>query len=572
MWHPGRQVAQRNTGAGVYRHGTTLSRVSVHEALRIPPVFISVLLLAVCVLATVAPSSACAASSAAQTATPAMNLGVTLSDGAQSTTIAFSGLAMITGNLAAQSFFPPGKVADYWGFQYLRDNDPSDMGHNTSFLTRVSCNVLLTLNDSQIAMLKTLADSQIPQINQYAYDRYPLMMAFRRLMNGNVPSESNGLSPNAVEAASKTLYELDGQISYDRAVVYADIFRSLTTDQRAYLDAMVGKGWSGWPDVTMADVQSKMQGLSPDESVAMMTYAGDLYAWYAGDLTSDVYFCPERQGTYYGGFYIKDAPAIGHEGYSIDEQLTATAGSALCDSSKGYVTPAQAALISSLVDTQRNNLYAGTKNIVQARTDISTALRSLIGATAPSAAQLAAVQATVLAKSDEYGELDGEDNYHNATVFAQLRRSLSAGELTKLMALRTSLMSGTYSDGTPFDFTVCTTPFLYSAVVGDRSTLTPYISNTDGLFQLSATAPVFAHLDRAAGGRGTVITLSGTRFGRARGAGFVLFGATKAGRYLSWSRTQIRCRVPATVAVGPLKIRVWTANGTSNGRSFRVTR
>lgn len=84
------------------------------------------------------------------------------------------------------------------------------------------------------------------------------------------------------------------------------------------------------------------------------TSASDLFSWYAGSVEADVYFCPERQGTYYGGFYIKDAPAIGHEGYSIDEQLTATAGAALSDSSKGYVTQAQAALMSSLVETQKN--------------------------------------------------------------------------------------------------------------------------------------------------------------------------------------------------------------------------
>jgi len=42
----------------------------------------------------------------------------TLSDGAQSTTIAFDGLAFFTGSLGADSFFPPGKVADFWGFQF----------------------------------------------------------------------------------------------------------------------------------------------------------------------------------------------------------------------------------------------------------------------------------------------------------------------------------------------------------------------------------------------------------------------------------------------------------------------
>ncbi len=56
----------------------------------------------------------------------------TLSDGAQRTTLAFAGLGMITGNLDAQSFFPPGNVADYTGFQYLRDNDPDGMGPTPS--------------------------------------------------------------------------------------------------------------------------------------------------------------------------------------------------------------------------------------------------------------------------------------------------------------------------------------------------------------------------------------------------------------------------------------------------------
>jgi len=43
-------------------------------------------------------------------------------------------------------------------------------------------------------------------------------------------------------------------------------------------------------------------------------------------------------------------------------------------------------------------------------------------------------------------------------------------------------MSGTYSDGTPFDFTVCTTPFLYSAAISDPAVLAPYIADADHLF------------------------------------------------------------------------------------------
>jgi hypothetical protein len=194
---------------------------------------------------------------------------------------------------------------------------------------------------------------------------------------------------------------------------------------------------------------------------------------------ADVYFCPERHGTYYGSFYIKDAPAVGHEGYSINEQLTATAGAALCDSSKGYVTASQAADISSLVDTQRNNLYASpTANIVSIRSTIAALLRGLMVSTATSAA----VKTQVLALSATYGELDGENNYHYATVFTRVYSTLTADQKAKLMTLRKSIMSGTYADGTPFDFTFCTTPFLYSSVIKDLNVLAPYIANTDYLF------------------------------------------------------------------------------------------
>ena len=281
-----------------------------------------------------------------------------------------------------------------------------------------------------------------------------------------------------MKQASRDLYLIDGQISFDRALLYANIYNSLDTNQTAYLDAMQGQGFNSWPDVTADQIKSKMQGLPQGTAVAVMTYASDLFSWYAGSIDADVYFCPERQGTYYGGFYIKDAPAVGHEGYSIDEQLTATAGAALCDSSKGYVTLAQAALMSSLVDTQRNNLYAGVTNIVQTRTQIATLLRSLLISTAASNS----VKTQVLELSGIYGDLDGENNYYYATVFAQVHNTLTGSQETNLAALRKSIMSGTYADGTPFDYSDCTTPFLYSSPIADQSTLAPYIANTDYLF------------------------------------------------------------------------------------------
>ena len=407
------------------------------------------------------------------------NLAQTLSDQAQSTTLAFDGLALITGNLDAQSFFPPGKVADYTGFQYLRDNDPDNMGHNTSFLTRIANNVINILNNDQMAQLVTLATAQQQQVDLYGYKRFPLMQAFRRLINGNIPAGSTSLNLNAVKQASRELYLLDGQISFDRALLYANILNSLDATQTARLAAMKGKGFNSWPNIINDQISSKMKALPQGSAVAVMTYASDLFSWYAGSVEADVYFCPERHGTYYGGFYIKDAPAVGHEGYSISEQLTATAGAALSDSSKGYVTKDQATLMSSLVDTQRNNLYASpTTNIVKVRTEIATLLRGLLKSTA-SADE---VKSQVLALSNTYGNLDGENNYAYAAVFAKVYQTLDASQKTNLAGLRRSIMSGTYANGTAFDYSVATTPFLYSQVITNLGFLAPYISNTDYLF------------------------------------------------------------------------------------------
>ena len=112
----------------------------------------------------------------------AYNIEQALSDRAQGMTISFDALGFLTGSLGADSFYPPGKVADFWGFQYLRDNDPSQMGHNTDFLTRAAFNMLYVLTPEQRAQLVTLAEGQVDSINTYGYQRFVLMDAFRRLL------------------------------------------------------------------------------------------------------------------------------------------------------------------------------------------------------------------------------------------------------------------------------------------------------------------------------------------------------------------------------------------------------
>ena len=72
----------------------------------------------------------------------------------------------------------------------------------------------------------------------------------------------------------------------------------------------------------------------------------------------------------------------------------------------------------------------------------------------------AGVKAQVLALSATYGDLDGANNHAYATVFAQVYASLTADQTARLSALRKSIMSGTYADGTAFDFSSSTTSYL----------------------------------------------------------------------------------------------------------------
>jgi hypothetical protein len=72
--------------------------------------------------------------------------------------------------------------------------------------------------------------------------------------------------------------------------------------------------------------------------------------------------------------------------------------------------------------------------------------------------------------------------------------------------------------------------------------------------------------------RDATVTISGTGFGAAQGAGSVKFGAAKCTSYLSWKATQIKCKVPAKAEYGTLKVTVTTVGGVSNAKSCTVKR
>jgi len=373
----------------------------------------------------------------------------TLSDNAQLHTMAFDGIAFITGSLGADSFLPPGKVADFWGFQYLRDNDPDEMGHNTDFLSKAADNVLYILNDRQRAELVALAKKQVSPINEFAYKRFPLMKAFRRLIEGNIPAGARGLDKKAVMDYSAQLYLLDGRISLERARVMGGIIRSLDEKQRNYLDAMAAKGMRSWPEVERQRIEPR---LSRDENVAVMTYAADLFSWYAGSPEKDTYFCPERQATCFGSFFLKDAPAMGKRNYTLGSNVTADMGRGF----RQALTPAQAQKLSGLVDIQRSDL----REIVSTRHAIAVELRRSMKTDTIDSAR-------VMALMKKYGELDGAIVYHYATHFAAVAQSLTPEQKVRLKALRDRQLGDCRLEGA----------YLYSHPIA-----MPEIPGTDFLF------------------------------------------------------------------------------------------
>jgi hypothetical protein len=229
------------------------------------------------------------------------------------------------------------------------------------------------------------------------------------------------------------------------------LINSMNATQKASFDAMVGKGMLEWPKV---EEPSDIRGLDRDVKVAVMTYAADMFSWYAGSVEADVYFCPERHGTYFGSFYLKDIKAMSDPSYAIPTDMTGNLG----DEILAALTTDQAREISGLVDVLKPSLLG----IVDTRRQISIELRKfLAGGTAD--------KASVLTLMQHYGELDGEIIYTLAVTFTQVNNSLTSDQRAKLVAMRQELLG---------DLSHPTGAYLYSQPVP-----MPEIPSSDFLFK-----------------------------------------------------------------------------------------
>ena len=343
-----------------------------------------------------------------------------VSDNAQLHTIAFNGLAFVTGDFGADTFLPPGKVCDFFGFQYMRDIDAAHKGHNPVFLDRVAGNVLKVLDDKQRALFEKAASVEAVKLRELALMRLPLIKAFCRQNDGQIPAGNQGLNKAAVIKYVGDIFAADAEVSYQRAQVFGQVASSLSAQQKEYLSKMKFGDFNTWPAVDMEKYKLP-RGTEKMVNVAYMTFASEFFSWYAGSVKADTYFCPERHGTYFGGFYMKDMPAMGKRDFDISTSVTGDSGKEFLNT----LTEDQRKNITAIPDLQRKDL----KEIIAVRESISKELRKFL-----SGGQ--ADKKAVLALGRRYGELDGEMSYYYATAFAKANRTLTANQRKALVKLR----------------------------------------------------------------------------------------------------------------------------------------
>ncbi len=454
-----------------------------------------------------------------------ISLDQAVSDEAQRKTIAFSGLAFLTGDLCSYTFFPPGKVSDFFGFQYLRDITPNGFGHNTEFAGRISDGVLTILTDAQIQKLVDMANTQAELVDDYGYKRFVMIKAFRRLLDKDLPDGATGLDKSAVTEFTADLYEIDANISYNRADVIGGIVAELTPAQKTELDELLaafntlfentGAGGTiasgDWPEACQNKVDLKDFGLTvSDGPVLVSTYAGQLFSWHHGSIEGDTYFCPERHGTYFGSFYMKDIPPLtATEPVTIDSNLTADMGQAFLDA----LDDTQEGLVTGLVTIQSTDLTA----LVAKRQEVSEKLRLFKDGTS-------VAKDEVVALIRQYGEYEGAMMYHYATNFATVGNTLTEAQEETVMGLRLAYYEG-FSDyqanSNAYD---CSGAWLYASKVA-----MPVIENTDFLFETSSVVD-----------NGAVLTLVSDGFSFTEGPaadanGNLYFSDVSANRIYKWS-------------------------------------
>jgi hypothetical protein len=246
------------------------------------------------------------------------------------------------------------------------------------------------------------------------------------------------------------IFAFDAQLSYQRAQIFGQLAASFTPHQKAWLARMKFGDFNTWPAIDVEKYKLP-RGTEKLVNVAYMTYASEFFSWYAGSVGADTYFCPERHGTYFGGFYMKDMPAMGKRDYDISTSVTGDSGKEFLN----VLTGKQRNSITAIPGLQRKVL----QEIIDLRRAIAMELRKFLKGEQ-------ADKGKVIALGHRYGELDGEMSYYYAAAFATVNQTLTKEQRNALVKLRR------------LDGYTSAPSYIYSAPIREEMTL----SDTDHFF------------------------------------------------------------------------------------------
>ena len=275
------------------------------------------------------------------------------------------------------------------------------MGHNTDFLTRIAENVMRILDTNQMKQMILLAKDQADLYDAFAQKRWIVIKAFGKLLSGRAT-----LQEDSVFGFFANLYEIDANLSYNRALLYGKIANSLSHKQKQAFAKLQFDNSSTWP---VYPESLDKRTLSHRAHVTVMTFASEFFSWYAGSEYADTYFCPERHGTYFGGFYLKDFPAMGNHDYFIPTSLTGDKGRAFID----LLTPGQS---DCLYQTTRD-MEPILQEIVTLRSTVAHEFRKTLSAEKPD-------KDKVFMSIKRYGVLDGILSCKATECFASIYQSM----------------------------------------------------------------------------------------------------------------------------------------------------
>jgi hypothetical protein len=362
---------------------------------------------------------------------PFGGIGQTLGKAGQVNTLAASALGWFTGDLCADTFFPPGELIDFWGFQYLRDTDADEMGHNSNFAAKATYAVVNVLNTTQKMWLLDLAYAQAGQLgisslslanktsatyDAAVYGRLPFQLAVR-------DARALNMNKTRVMAYSGEMYASMGRLAIERAKLYARLWKSLNSSQMTLLDSYTS--FNHLPNKTVDSTASKVNG----QWIGLLygTFAGDFLAWYKGNSVADAYFAPERVASYFGLFYMKDIISLQMNAYGVSTTISSEITGDYGENLRNQLTNAQDWNMDHLLDLELPHAY----QYYYARVNATRLLRQFLSVGY-------ADEALILSLAREMGEHDGAISYYASMALNNISRSLDSTQLASFASIKQS--------------------------------------------------------------------------------------------------------------------------------------